>query len=101
MNYNSARAIMYIKYIYNLVFCLYLLHFLIAFLNAVTCYITIGEGALDFIIQGYTLNINSIGIRLSGPTELLITLKAIYSIISLLIPSILEVIIWYMYYKGL
>jgi len=41
------------------------------------------------------------GIRPSGLIELLITLKAIYSTISLLIPSILEVIIWYIHYKGL
>jgi hypothetical protein len=48
---------------------------------------------LDFIIQGYTLNTNSVGIRLFSPAESLITLKAIYSAISLSILSILEVII--------
>jgi len=40
------------------------------------------------------------GIRPSGPTELLIALKAICSAIFLLIPSILEVIMWYIRYKG-
>jgi hypothetical protein len=64
-----------------------------AFLNAVARYITIGEGALDSVIWGYTLNTNSVGIRPSSPIESLIALKAIYSAISLLIPSILEVII--------
>ena len=72
-----------------------------AFLNAITRYITVGEGVLDFIIQGYTPNTNNIGIRLSSPIELLITLKAIYSTISLSIPSILEVIMWHIYYKKL
>ena len=71
-----------------------------AFLNAITRYIIIGKGMLDFIIQGYALNTNSIGIRPSGPIELLIALKAICSAISLSIPGILEVIIWYMRYKG-
>jgi len=64
-----------------------------AFLNAIARYITIGKGALDSVIWGYTLNTNSVGIRPSGPTELLIALKAIYSAISLSIPGILEVII--------
>ena len=64
-----------------------------AFLNAITCYIIIGKGASDSVIQEYTLNINSVGIRPSGPIELLIALKAICSTISLLIPGILEVII--------
>ena len=72
-----------------------------AFLNAIARYITIGEGTLESIIWGYALNTNSIGIRLSGSAELLITLKAIYSAISLLISSILEVIMWYIYRKGL
>ena len=67
-----------------------------AFLNAIAHYITVGEGALDFIIQGYALNTNSMGIRLFGLMELLIALKAIYSAIFLSIPSISEVIIWYM-----
>ena len=71
-----------------------------AFLNAITRYITVNKGVLDFIIQGYAPNTNSIGIRPSGPVELLIALKAIYNAISLSIPSILEVIIWYIYYKG-
>jgi hypothetical protein len=65
----------------------------IAFLNAIARYITIGKGTSDSIIWGYALNTNSIGIRPLGPTELLITLKVIYSTISLLIPGILEVII--------
>ena len=65
----------------------------IAFLNAIARYITVGKGASDSIIWGYALNTNSVGIRLSGPAESLIALKAIYSAISLLIPSILEVII--------
>ena len=65
----------------------------IAFLNAIARYITIGKGTSDSIIWGYTPNTNSVGIRPSGPTELLIALKAIYSAISLLIPSISEVII--------
>ena len=47
----------------------------------------------DSVIWGYALNTNSVGIRPSGPIESLITLKVIYSAISLLIPSILEVII--------
>ena len=64
-----------------------------AFLNAIARYIIIGESALDSAIWGYTLNTNSMGIRPSGPMESLITLKAIYNAISLLIPSILEVII--------
>ena len=64
-----------------------------AFLNAIARYITVGKGASDSVIQGYTLNTNSIGIRLSGPVESLIALKAIYSTIFLSIPSILEVII--------
>ena len=72
-----------------------------AFLNAITCYVIVGEGVLDFVIWGYTLNTNSVGIRLSGPVESLIALKAICSTISLSIPSILEVIIWYICYKGL
>ena len=45
--------------------------------------------------------VNSIGIRPSSPVESLITLKAICSTISLLIPGILEVIMWYMRRKGL
>ena len=65
----------------------------IAFLNAITCYITISKGILDSVIQEYTLNTNSISIRPSSPVKLLITLKAICSIISLSIPNILEVII--------
>ena len=64
-----------------------------AFLNAIVYYITIGKGISDSIIWGYALNTNSVGIRPSGSMESLITLKAIYSAISLLIPSILEVII--------
>ena len=64
----------------------------IAFLNAIARYITVGEGVLDFVIWGYAPNTNSVGIRLSSPVELLIALKAICSIISLLIPGILEVI---------
>jgi len=40
------------------------------------------------------------GIRPFSPIELLIALKAICSAISLLIPSILEVIMWYIHYKG-
>jgi len=72
----------------------------IAFLNAIARYITVGKGALESVIQGYTLNTNSVGIRPSGPAELLITLKAIYSAMSLSIPSILEVIIWYIRRKG-
>jgi len=71
-----------------------------AFLNAIARYITVGEGASESVIWGYALNTNSVGIRPSGPAELLITLKAIYSAISLLIPGILEVIIWYIRYKG-
>jgi hypothetical protein len=72
-----------------------------AFLNAITCSITISEGVLDFIIQGYTLNTNSVGISPSNPVKLLIALKAICNTISLLILGILKVIIWYIYYKGL
>jgi len=64
-----------------------------AFLNAIARYITIGKGALESVIWGYALNTNSVGIRPSGPAELLIALKAIYSAMFLLIPSILEVII--------
>jgi len=64
-----------------------------AFLNAIIRYITVGKNALDSVIKGYALNTNSVGIRPSSPTESLIALKAIYSAISLLIPSILEVII--------
>jgi len=79
--------------------CIFFTSFM-AFLNAIAHYITVGEGALDFIIQGYALNTNSISIRLSGSTESLIVLKTIYSAISLLIPGILEVIMWYMHYKG-
>ena len=71
-----------------------------AFLNVIAHYITIGEGASDFVIQGYVLNTNSVGIRLSSPVESLIALKAIYSAIFLLIPGILKVIIWYICYKG-
>jgi len=64
-----------------------------AFLNAIIYCITIGKDTLDSIIQGYAPNTNSVGIRPSGPIESLIALKAIYSAISLSIPSILEVII--------
>ena len=64
-----------------------------AFLNAIAYYVTIGEGVLDSIIQRYTLNTNSVGVRLSGPIKSLITLKAICSAISLLIPGISEAII--------
>jgi len=64
-----------------------------AFLNAIAHYITIGKSMSDSIIQGYSLNTNSMGIRPSGPAESLITLKAICSAISLSIPGILEVII--------
>ena len=64
-----------------------------AFLSIIICYITIGKGVSDSTIWGYILNTNSMGIRPSGPMESLITLKAIYKAISLLIPSILEVII--------
>jgi len=64
-----------------------------AFLNAIACYVTVGKGISDSIIWGYALNTNNIGIRPSSPMESLITLKAICSAISLLIPSILEVII--------
>jgi len=72
----------------------------IAFLNAVARYITVGKGMLDSVIWGYALNTNSVGIRPSGPAELLIALKAIYSAIFLLILGILEVIIWYIRCKG-
>ena len=65
----------------------------IAFLNAIARYITIGKGISDSIIWGYALNTNSVGIRPSSSIESLIALKAIYSAISLLIPSILKVII--------
>ena len=75
--------------------------FFMAFLNAITRYITIGKGALDFVIWGYTPKTNSIGIRLFSLIELLITLKAICSTIFLSIPSILKVIIWYICHKGL
>ena len=71
-----------------------------AFLNAIVRYITISKGMSDFVIQGYTLNTNSVNINLFSPMESLIVLKAIYSAISLLIPSISEVIIWYIHYKG-
>jgi len=71
-----------------------------AFLNAIARYITIGEGASDSIIWGYAPNTNSVGIRPSSPAESLIALKAICSAISLSIPSILEVIIWYICRKG-
>jgi hypothetical protein len=64
-----------------------------AFLNAVARCVTIGEGASDSVIWGYALNTNSVGIRPSGPIESLIALKAICSAMSLLIPSISEVII--------
>jgi len=74
--------------------------FSIAFLNAIARYITVGKGASDSVIQGYAPNTNSVGIRPSSPTESLIALKAIYSAIFLLIPSILEVIMWYIHYKG-
>ena len=70
-----------------------------AFLNAIACCVTVSEGVLDSVIQGYTLNTNSISIRLSGPAESLIALKAICSAISLLIPGISEVIMWYIHYK--
>jgi hypothetical protein len=72
----------------------------IAFLNVIIRYITIGKGMLDSIIRGYALNTNSVGIRLFSPIEWLITLKAIYSAISLLISGISEVIMWYMRCKG-
>ena len=65
----------------------------IAFLNAIVRYIIVGKGVLISVIWGYALNTNSVGIRLSGPMESLIALKAICSAISLLILSILEVII--------
>jgi len=71
-----------------------------AFLNAISRYVTIGEGASDSIIWGYALNTNSVGIRPFSPAKSLIALKAIYSAISLLIPGILEVIIWYIHHKG-
>ena len=71
-----------------------------AFLNAIARCVTVGEGALDFVIRGYALKTNSVGIRLSGPAELLIALKAIYSAMSLSIPGISEVIMWYMCCKG-
>ena len=71
-----------------------------AFLNAIIRYITISEGILNSIIRGYTPKTNSVGIRLSSPAESLIALKAICSTISLSIPGILEVIIWYMRHKG-
>ena len=73
----------------------------IAFLNVIACCVTVSKGILDSVIWGYALNTNSVGIRPSGPAESLIALKAIYSTISLLIPNILEVIMWYMRYKGL
>ena len=69
-------------------------------MNAIARYITVGEGTLDFIIWGYAPNTNSVGIRPSGPVKLLIALKAICSVMSLSIPGILKVIMWYMYYKG-
>ena len=72
-----------------------------AFLNAITCYITINENTSDFIIRGYAPNTNNINIRLSSSIELLITLKAIYSTISILIPNSLKVVIWYIYCKKL
>jgi uncharacterized membrane protein YuzA (DUF378 family) len=71
-----------------------------AFLNVIIRYITISEGVLDFVIQGYTPNTNSVGIRPFSLVELLIALKAICSTISLSIPGISEVIMWYIYYKG-
>ena len=79
--------------------CIFFTSFM-AFLNIITRYVTVGKGALDFIIWGYALNTNSVGIRLSSPAELLITLKAICRAVSLLIPGILEVIMSYMCYKG-
>ena len=72
-----------------------------AFLNAITYYITVGKGTSDSVIWGYALNTNSVDIRPSSSMELLITLKAICSAISLLISGILEVIMWYIRYKGL
>jgi len=72
-----------------------------AFLNAIACCVTVGKGVLDFVIQGYALNTNNVGIRPSGSAKLLIALKAICSTISLSIPGTLEVIMWYMHYKGL
>ena len=80
--------------------CIFFTSF-IAFLNVITRCVTIGEGTLNSAIQGYALNTNSMGIRLSSPVKLLIALKAICNTMSLLIPSILEVIMWYMYCKGL
>ena len=71
-----------------------------AFLNVIARYLTISKSTLDSVIWGYTLSTNSVGIRPSNSVELLIALKAIYSTISLSIPGILEVIIWYMHYKG-
>jgi len=71
-----------------------------AFLNAIARYVTVGKGASKSVIWGYALNTNSVGIRPSGPVELLITLKAIRSAMFLSIPGILEVIIWYIYCKG-
>ena len=71
-----------------------------AFLNAITRYVTVGEGVLDSVIWGYALNTNSVGIRPFSLVKLLIALKAICNTISLSIPSILEVIMWYMRHKG-
>ena len=56
---------------------------------------TIGNGASDSTIQGYTLKTSKIGTRPLGLAELLIALKAICRPISLLISSISVIIIWY------
>lgn len=65
----------------------------IAFLRATACYITIGLGASDSTIRGEALNTSKVSIRLLGPIELLIALKAIYRAISLLISGSSAVII--------
>jgi len=52
-------------------------------------YIIVGDGGFNFIIYGYVLNTNKVGIILLGLVILLvillIALMAIYSILSLLI----------------
>ena len=64
-----------------------------AFLIAFTYTVTDGDSVSNSTIQGYILNINSIGTNLLGLTVSLIALNTIYSAISLLILGILIAII--------
>ncbi len=71
-----------------------------AFLIVFAHYITNSDGVFNSTIQGYILNINSVGTNPLGLIVSLMALNAICSAMSLLILKILTVIIWYACYNS-